>query len=431
MLWWNCIPRPKTRGFGKSQILVISLLFVFLPQSESLDFCFDANKEGFRLNRTILKRTNAPSKIQCILSCVKEQCCRSVNYWKRLQREQECRCEMLHDVIGNKTAETELEKNSSYDYVYLTAPLKGYNSSCANEEDFDLSFESVQKFTLLDNDVPEMSDMTFMFWINTLNADKMTVLSYAVNGTEEFAFSVEREKMYLKVQRVEKYFFVPPINDGYWHHVGASWSQFGNYTIFLDGTLVYSGDDLGSNVTLKSGGAFVVGQEQGSSADGNSESSFSGKLSQLNVWSRFMSADAAERKLKNQSCLNKEALGNVFTWSSLKDNCNSMVVMEQPSSCKPLRKNSKYDIVIKPSQNNRSVHNITYEEELHGFTITAWVKYEKNASLKLNAELQKFLDYKNDSGTSLLSFYLTAESLALEIDGGEKRQVATRNYITS
>ncbi|XP_028398842.1 sushi, von Willebrand factor type A, EGF and pentraxin domain-containing protein 1-like [Dendronephthya gigantea] len=286
MLWWNCIPRPKTRGFGISQVLVISLLFALLPQSESLDFCFDANHEGTRLNSIILKRTNAPNKIQCILSCVKEQCCRSVNYGERLQHDQACRCEMLHDVIGNTTAE--LESNSSYDYVYLTAPLKGYDdSSCANEEDlfrtdFDLSFESVQNFTLLDNNVPEMSDMTFMFWINTLNADKMTVLSYVVGGTEEFAFSVEREKMYLKVQQLKKYFFVPPINDGYWHHLGVSWSRLGNYTIFLDSTLVYSGDGLGSNVPLKSGGAFVVGQKLGSS-DGNSESSFSGKLSAVNV----------------------------------------------------------------------------------------------------------------------------------------------------
>ena len=51
-----------------------------------------------------------------------------------------------------------------------------------------------------------MSKMTLMFWINTLNADKMTVLSYAVNeSAKEFELMVEREKITLIVQQSEKY----------------------------------------------------------------------------------------------------------------------------------------------------------------------------------------------------------------------------------
>ncbi|XP_028398844.1 sushi, von Willebrand factor type A, EGF and pentraxin domain-containing protein 1-like [Dendronephthya gigantea] len=405
-------------------ILVFFALFLIVKTPQPSE-CQNTSQAFFRkiqqehLGNHVIDTKQTNDELECAMHCVDDGSCESVNY--KTSGIGKGLCELNNSTLPKTSNANERIRNPEFDHLYIDE--KSYESSCANIKvpgDFDLSFESVQKFTLLDNNVPEMSDMTLMFWINTLKADKMTVLSYVVNGTEEFAFSVEREKMYLKVQQLEKYFFVLPISDGYWHHLGVSWSRLGNYTIFLDSTLVYSGDDLGSNVSLKSGGAFVVGQKLGSS-DGNSER-FSGKLSQLNVWSRFMSPDAAEMKLKNQSCLNKEALGNVFTWSSLKDNCNSMVVMEQPSSCKPLRKNSKYDIGIKPSQNNRFVHNITYEEELDGFTITAWVKYEKNASLTLNAELQKFVDYKNASGTSLLSFYLTAESLTLEIDGAEKRQ---------
>ena len=134
-----------------------------------------------------------------------------------------------------------------------------------------------------------------------------------------------------------RHFHVPPINDGFWHHVGVSWS-LGKYAIFLDDTLVYSGDGLGLNVPLKPGGAFVVGQKL-ENTDETSRSLFSGKLSQLNVWSVFMLADAAEMKFLNQSCSNN-ASGNVINWSSLENSCNSasMVVKEQPSSCKPLRK---------------------------------------------------------------------------------------------
>ena len=72
-------------------------------------------------------------------------------------------------------------------------------------ENFDLSFVSFQKFTLLDNNVPEMFNMTLMFWINTLKAEKMIVLSYTVNLTEEFELMVEREKITLQVQQSKKY----------------------------------------------------------------------------------------------------------------------------------------------------------------------------------------------------------------------------------
>ena len=81
----------------------------------------------------------------------------------------------------------------------------------------------------------------------------------------------------------------------------------------------------------------------------------------------------------------------------------------------------KYDIVMTTSQNNRFKYNVTYEEELDAFTITAWIKYQ-NALTELDKEPMKFVDYKNTSGTSLLSFYLTAENLTLEINGAEKRQ---------
>ncbi|XP_028411182.1 microfibril-associated glycoprotein 4-like [Dendronephthya gigantea] len=40
---------------------------------------------------------------------------------------------MLHNVVYN-TSERLLEKNSSYDYVYLLNPQKGYNESCFNDE---------------------------------------------------------------------------------------------------------------------------------------------------------------------------------------------------------------------------------------------------------------------------------------------------------
>ncbi|XP_028397244.1 neuronal pentraxin-2-like [Dendronephthya gigantea] len=165
----------------------------------------------------------------------------------------------------------------------------------------------------------------------------MTILSYVVSeNTKEFRLKIWRERIILKFHSSKKVFLVPPINDGYWHHVGVSWS-LGKYAIFLDGTLVYSGNDLGSSLPLKAGGVFVVGLKL-KSTNGTPKHSFSGKLSQLNVWSEFLSTAAdVEKKFTNQSCLNIE-FGDVINWSSLKDRYGDMVVKEQPSSCKPLRK---------------------------------------------------------------------------------------------
>lgn len=68
-----------------------------------------------------------------------------------------------------------------------------------------MSFESAQNFTLLDKNVPEMPQMTLIFWINTLKAGKMTVISYGVSkNAYEFSLTVETEKMSLQVHSFNK-----------------------------------------------------------------------------------------------------------------------------------------------------------------------------------------------------------------------------------
>ncbi len=57
------------------------------------------------------------------MECATEACCRSINYKKTAPLHNEPNCEMLHDVVYN-TSEKMLDKNSSYDYVYLVNPEK-------------------------------------------------------------------------------------------------------------------------------------------------------------------------------------------------------------------------------------------------------------------------------------------------------------------
>jgi hypothetical protein len=122
--------------------------------------------------------------------------------------------------------------------------------------------------------------------------------------------------------------------------VGIIWF-LGQYSIYLDGTLVYSGSDLGSGEPLKANGVFAIGQNL-SSTNGTFHrgNSFSGKLSQVNMWDYdYISTSGVNMTLISQSCSN--IVGNIINWSALQDLARGKVVKEQPRSCKPLR-NSKF-----------------------------------------------------------------------------------------
>ena len=122
--------------------------------------------------------------------------------------------------------------------------------------------------------------------------------------------------------------------------MGVTWF-LGQYSIYLDGTLVYSGSGLGPGKPLRANGVFAIGQKL-SSTSGTfySGNSFSGKLSQVNMWDYdFISTPGVNMTLISQSCSNP--VGNIINWSALQDLARGKVVKEQPRSCKPLR-NSKF-----------------------------------------------------------------------------------------
>ena len=128
----------------------------------------------------------------------------------------------------------------------------------------------------------------------------------------------------------------PPINDGYWHHVGVTWS-LGKYAVYLDGILVYSGDRLGSATPLKAGGEFIIGQLPDSSGNFDSSKSFKGKLTQLNVWNVMLSGD--EIRSASKSCYND--VGTILKWNTVLDETHGAIHSEILNSCKALRQ-SKY-----------------------------------------------------------------------------------------
>ena len=98
--------RLSTISITKRKSLFCAFLFIFL---------------GFRLNAEVLLANFVSQKIDCVMDCAFEPCCRSINYKNTVQNEPNC--EMLHNFVYNTSSDL-LEKNSSYDHVYLVSPQK-------------------------------------------------------------------------------------------------------------------------------------------------------------------------------------------------------------------------------------------------------------------------------------------------------------------
>jgi hypothetical protein len=73
---------------------------------------------GFRLDTTVLMIKVVSEKLDCVMECSNEPCCRSINYKISPTLKNEPNCEILHNVVYN-TSENALERSSSYDHVYL------------------------------------------------------------------------------------------------------------------------------------------------------------------------------------------------------------------------------------------------------------------------------------------------------------------------
>ena len=116
-------------------------------------------------------------------------------------------------------------------------------------------------------------------------------------------------------------------NDGVWHHICVSWeNSLGSWKFYKDGDLKKDRKDFKKGYTIKKDGALVLGQDQDSVGGGfETEDSFEGMLSNVNVWDRVLSV--AEVK-SSKSCLLDE--GNVYRWSNFLHEGGTRLVQQSP-----------------------------------------------------------------------------------------------------
>ena len=78
------------------------------------------------MNATVRIKLHASHDVDCVVRCLDDTCCRSVNYLKTLdfgtdEDENKDNCELLHDAVVSGKNDS-LLRNDDYDYFILKNP---------------------------------------------------------------------------------------------------------------------------------------------------------------------------------------------------------------------------------------------------------------------------------------------------------------------
>ncbi|XP_070615711.1 adhesion G protein-coupled receptor D2 [Erythrolamprus reginae] len=176
------------------------------------------------------------------------------------------------------------------------------------------------KFVKVQADFPAMAAVSacaHVQWDPTAT-EVSTIFSYAVPAfTNEFQLRgiVDKDR-FVKFAIILHGHHSPylPVfrTDTDWHHFCVTWQQpNGTWVIYADGKQKASASGLAPSRALDGHGTFIIGQDQDSLGGAFKEKeSFSGNLTDLQVWGRFLSPEQVE---KIRSCVSIGE-GLIFDW---------------------------------------------------------------------------------------------------------------------
>ncbi|XP_046863743.1 uncharacterized protein LOC124457555 [Xenia sp. Carnegie-2017] len=295
-------------------LLTIFWCFEYSRQIMCFNFCFDSSHKDRRLWSNIYKKINVKNEMECIVSCAKEPCCRSINHRRRLSQGSRSLCEMLHSVL-NKSKENDLNHNRFYDYIVLNSPFKEYNETCELQSSFNKSYDLLfpnahsENMILMDNVMPNMSELTLMFWIKMNSSQQMALFSYAIeDSSDEFFVGFEKNWLIIRMQSKDILKLnISQINDGFWHHLAIIIGHMSK-KIILDGFTICNKTKLNHSLPLLHGGGVVAIGQKLECVNGvfDPNMSFVGKISYLNLWSKMLIIDECT------TCLNQNTF--VIKW---------------------------------------------------------------------------------------------------------------------
>src|SRR5688572_9666088 len=131
---------------------------------------------------------------------------------------------------------------------------------------------------------------TVEFWLWSTDDTKAgTPFSYAVSGEDNMLFIHDYRDLRFRLGGTA----IPSsgatgvaVNNGQWHHIAITWTRSGgNFMLYVDGNVRYNATGVRTNLTIPSGGALVLGQEQDSVGGGfETAEAFLGNLDEVRVW---------------------------------------------------------------------------------------------------------------------------------------------------
>lgn len=131
-------------------------------------------------------------------------------------------------------------------------------------------------------------------------------------------------------------FFNPSIpmislNDGYWHHLGLTWSsERKELVVLVDGVLRANLTELVGISRIPDGGMLIIGQRlKTNSLEISNANIFEGEISQFNIWNRALSGFELERMAKTVS--GKES-GNFINWFDISEYVSDGTEIVTPST---------------------------------------------------------------------------------------------------
>ncbi|XP_053551463.1 adhesion G-protein coupled receptor D2 [Bombina bombina] len=163
----------------------------------------------------------------------------------------------------------------------------------------------------------EITVCAYIQWDDN-NSGFATVFSYAVpKFFNEFQLrGVRDEKGFVRFAIIVHGRHTPysPVfpSDGQWHHFCVTWQKLnGTWAFYVDGKKKASSSKLSASQDINEGGAFIVGQDQDSFGGTFKENeSFSGNLTNLNVWKRVLSRNEIQQ-IRSCGTMEKDI---IFGW---------------------------------------------------------------------------------------------------------------------
>nr|XP_029137304.1 neuronal pentraxin-2-like [Labrus bergylta] len=163
--------------------------------------------------------------------------------------------------------------------------------------------------------INEIFALTVCMWMKAGEGPGLgTPISYAVPGQANELVLIEWGSNPMELLINDKAVTLPiTMTDGKWHHVCVTWStREGVWEAYQDGVKKGSGQNLSAWHSIKPGGTFILGQEQDTMGGRfDVTQSFMGELSDLQFWSRVLTAN----EIHSQATCAGHLTGDIMSWS--------------------------------------------------------------------------------------------------------------------